>query len=180
MKKVIAIKCKGNRSLPLGALKTFQGNLKEMSKESAGKLRASILSHGWVAPIFVWNGNEILDGHGRLLVLAELLKEGYTIGDLPIVDIEADNKQEAARILLAINSRYQSITDDGLYEFMSSMDLSMDDLADIDLPDIDMKEFNYNFFEDNAGSGKEYNEDIGNDVSVCKCHSCGHTHAKKS
>ena len=150
MSKVIAIKCKGSRYISHSELKTFQGNLKEMTKDSARKLRASILNHGWVAPVFIWNGNEILDGHGRLLVLAELLKEGYKIGALPVVDIEAKTKKEAAEILLAINSKYQSVTGEGLYEFMAVMDLSMDDLADIDLPDIDMKEFNNNFFEDNA------------------------------
>ena len=175
MKKFITTKCKGNRYIPFGELKTFQGNLKEMSKDSAGKLRASIISHGWVAPVFVWNGNEILDGHGRLLVLAELLKEGYTIGALPVVDIEADNRQEAARILLAINSKYQSITDEGLYEFMSTMELSMDDLADIDLPDIDLEDFEANFFKEPPN----VIEPLPTKTFDCKCEKCGKEHNKE-
>ncbi|MBI5588075.1 MAG: DNA modification methylase [Deltaproteobacteria bacterium] len=159
--KEIPIRCKGNRYLPFDKLKTFQGALKEMSEANAGKLKASILKYGWVAPVFVWNKNEILDGHGRLLVLGELLKEGYAIDALPVVDIEAQTKKEAAEILLAINSKYQTITDEGLYQFMNEMDLKIDDLSIFELPDIDFKEFEAEFFsEDNEGIEKEEIPDV--------------------
>ena len=69
MNKEIPIRCKGNRYLKYSELKAFQGNLKEMSKKNYQKLKALILKHGLIAPIFVWNQKEILDGHGRLLVL---------------------------------------------------------------------------------------------------------------
>ena len=145
--KHIHIKCKGNRYLSYSQLKTFQGNLKEMSKINVEKLKQSILIHGWIAPIFVWNNDYILDGHGRLLVLSLLLKEGYTIGDLPVVDVEAQTKKEAAQILLAINSNYQTITDDGLYEFMNEMEINFKELEMFELPDIDMERFGAEFFE---------------------------------
>ena len=126
-----------------------------MQPAEAEKLKASILRYGWVAPVFVWNKNEILDGHGRLLVLGELLKEGYTIGDLPVVDIEARTKKEAAEILLAINSKYQTITDEGLYQFMNEMDLGIEDLAIFELPDIDFKEFESEFFSEGTEAAEE-------------------------
>src|SRR3989304_6287600 len=172
--KAIPINCKGNRSIPFSELRTFQGNLKEMSKESAGKLRASILKHGWVAPVFVWDKDFILDGHGRLLVLAELLKEGYTIKDLPVCDIEATTKKEAAQILLAINSKYQTITDDGLYEFMAAMELDMGDLEEIDLPDIDFEKFGSNFFTEPP----ETTDPTPSQIFDCKCSKCGKEHNK--
>ncbi len=153
--KQIPVRCKGNRYLPYGKLKTFQGDLKEMSEANAGKLKASILKYGWVAPVFVWGGDYILDGHGRLLVLGELLKDGYTIGDIPIVDIEAQTKKEAAEILLAINSKYQTITDEGLYQFMHDMDLKIEDLAIFELPDIDFKEFEAEFFSEEGEPEEE-------------------------
>ncbi|MBI5885295.1 MAG: DNA modification methylase [Deltaproteobacteria bacterium] len=153
--KQIPVHCKGNRYLPFDKLKTFQGTLKEMSEANAGKLKVSILKYGWVAPIFVWNKNEILDGHGRLLVLGELLKEGYAIDDLPIVDIEAKTKKEAAEILLAINSKYQTITGDGLYQFMNEMDLKIEDLSIFELPDIDFKEFEAEFFSEATEAEEE-------------------------
>ncbi len=158
--KQIPIRCKGNRYLPFDKFKTFQGALKEMSEANAGKLRQSILKYGWVAPVFVWNKNDILDGHGRLLVLGELLKEGCTIGDLPVVDIEAKTKKEAAEILLAINSKYQTITDEGLYQFMNEMDLGIEDLTIFELPDIDFKEFESCFFAEAEDTEEEEIPDV--------------------
>jgi len=149
MSKEIPIRCKGNRYLPYEQFRNFQGNLKAMSKVNAEKLKKSILKRGWIAPVFVWNNNHIIDGHGRLHVLGLLLKEGYTIQDIPVVDIQAKNKKEAAEILLAVNSNYQTITDDGLYEFMHDMDLTFEDVKnDFILPDITWDYFEKNFYKD--------------------------------
>lgn len=148
MSKEIPIRCKGNRYVAYRVLKDFQGNLKEMSKKNFDKFRRIILKHGWIAPVFVWNDNYILDGHGRLKVLDALIKDGYTIGDIPVVDIEAKTKKEAAEILLAINSHYQTITDEGLYEFLNEMKLDFDLLKDCDLPEIDVEKFELNFLKD--------------------------------
>ena len=153
----IPIKCKGNRNLSYKELKTFQGNLKEMSKSNAEKLKKSILKYGWIAPIFVWNKDYILDGHGRLLILGELFKIGYQIDNLPIVDIEAKTKKEAAEILLAINSKYQNITEEGLYQFVNEMELDLTDIKDFELPDIDMERFEMGYFE-NKGLDDEIPE----------------------
>ncbi len=153
--KTIPIRCKGNRHLPYDRLKAFQGDLKEMTEANAEKLKASILKYGWVAPVFVWGSDYILDGHGRLLVLGGLLKEGYSIADLPVVDIEAQTKKEAAEILLAINSKYQTITDEGLYQFMHDMDLNLEDLSIFELPDIDLKEFEAEFFSEETEAAEE-------------------------
>ena len=149
---VIPIKIKGKlRRVSHEKLRPFQGKLKEMSDESAEKLAKSILKHGWRFPIFVWQdkGVEwIHDGHGRLLILQHLIDSGYTIDDLPVVDIEAKDKKEAAELLLAVNSRYQHTTPDGLYEFMTEMDIDIDTLKDYDLPDIDLESFSAEFFDD--------------------------------
>src|SRR3972149_3235450 len=153
--KQIPVRCKGNRYLPYDRLKTFQGDLKEMTEANAEKLKASILKYGWVAPVFVWGGDYTLDGHGRLLVLGQLLEEGYAIEDLPVVDIEAQTKKEAAEILLAINSKYQTITDDGLYQFMHEMDLNLEDLSIFELPDIDFKDFEAEFFSEEGEAVEE-------------------------
>lgn len=148
MSKVIPIRCKGNRYLSFTEIKAFQGNLKEMSKENFLKLRNLILKHGWIAPVFVWNEDKILDGHGRLLVLGELIKEGYSIDKIPVVDIEAETKKEAAEILLAINSHFQSITDQGLYEFMATMEIDLSELQDFVLPDINLEKFELSYFKE--------------------------------
>lgn len=167
----IKIRCKGNRCLSYDKLRHFQGNLKEMSVVNAKKLRESILRHGWIAPVFVWGGDQILDGHGRLLVLGEMLKEGHTIGDIPVVDVEARDKQEAAKILLAINSHYQTITEDGLYEFIHGFELGMEDLDLCQLTDVNLEWFKEGYFEGEVNE-KEIDETI--EVNN-QCPKCGYT-----
>lgn len=143
----IKIRCKGNRNVSYDKLKHFQGALKEMSVINAKKLKESILRYGWIAPVFVWHGDQILDGHGRLLILGEILKEGHIIADIPVVDIEAKDKQEAAKILLSLNSHYQTITEEGFYEFMHDFELKTDDLDIYALADLDLERFAAGYFE---------------------------------
>jgi len=126
---LIPIKCTGSRTVSYKELLPFQKNLKVAT--NIQKLKDNIKQNGFVAPIFVWNGKEILDGHGRLKALTELINEGYTIGDLPVVDIEAKNKKEAATILLSINSSYQKITQEGLNEFVLDNSIEYDQISDM-------------------------------------------------
>ena len=145
--KEIQIKCKGNRYLNYKEFKNFQGNLKTLTKDRMEKLKKEIIKLGWIAPVFVWNKTEILDGHQRLFTLNEMLKEGYNIDNIPIIDIDAKNKTEAAKILLALNSRYGQITDEGLYEFMNLTGLKEEDLQEIELPDIDIDRFVEGYYQ---------------------------------
>jgi hypothetical protein len=169
----IPIRCKGNRYLPYNQLKTFQGSLKELTKDNAEKLKRSILKFGWITPVFVWKKNCILDGHGRLLILSTLLNEGYTVDDLPVVDIQAKTKKEAAEILLAINSHYQTITDEGLYEFMHDMNIDFEEFENFELADIDIEGFKGAYFGDFAPVGEEEQGKL-DEKSKIKCPNCGH------
>lgn len=152
--KEIPIRCKGSRSLPYAEFKSFQGNLKNMSREDEEKLRGLILKHGWIGPVSVWNNAEILDGHARLFVLGKLLNEGYSIKKIPVVDIYAKTRKEAAEMLLAIDSRFNRITQDGLSGFMEEFDLDLADLNNISLPDINMEEFEVYFTQKNQTSSE--------------------------
>lgn len=170
MNKIIEIKCKGSRCLPYTELKNFQGDLKELIPDAKEKLKNSILELGWITPIFVWKKDIILDGHGRLIALLELIDDGYTIGDIPVVDIDAKSKKEAAKILLSINSQYQEITDDGLKIFLTDFDLQLEDLGNIELPGIDLSEAFGNFnLEDGIVKEKEVDEDLETENECPKC-----------
>ena len=139
MTKTIKITCKGQQYIPLGKLKAFQGNLKELRPDEFEKLKRSILKYGFSFPVFVWKNN-LLDGHQRVFVTAELVKEGYAIGDIPAVEIDAKDETEAAEKLLFINSRYAEITKSGLDEFLNAHNLEIDLLKnDLNLYGIDFE-----------------------------------------
>lgn len=134
----IKVTCKGQKYIPIEQLKDFQGGLKKLSKEAEKKLERSIIKYGFSFPVFVWQ-NKILDGHQRIFATKQLLKQGYTIEDIPIVEIDAKNKKIAAEKLLVLNSHYAKITQEGLEGFASDFDLDLSDLVDnLDLPEVSL------------------------------------------
>lgn len=139
----IPVTCKGSKKMPLSSLLEFQGNLKTLHDAEAKKLRSSILKHGFAFPVFVW-GAHILDGHQRLFVLRQLIDEGYRIDDIPVVEIKAKDRSEAAEKLLLLNSRFGEITDAGLLDFIESFELDLSslelNLENIDIDDIESLE----------------------------------------
>lgn len=135
--KKIKITCKGQKYVPIDRLKDFQGKLKKLDKNELKKLKRSIIKHGFSFPVMVWQ-DYILDGHQRLKATRELLKEGYAITDIPVVEIDAKDKTEAAEKLLVLNSQYAAMTNDGLKGFLEEFSLDFDSLqTDLSLPEID-------------------------------------------
>ena len=137
----INITCTGSGVKPIDQLRDFQGSLKTLKPEQLGKLKRSILKYGFTFPVFTWQ-DKILDGHQRLFATKELVKEGYEIDDIPVVEIEAENKKEAGEKLLALNSQYAKITEDGLSEYINETGVDISELAgDLDLPEFDLAGF---------------------------------------
>lgn len=124
-KKKIEIKCKGADLLPFEALMQFQGDLKKLSKTNLEKLKTQILTKGFISPFFIWKNKDsyfILDGTQRDKALKSLQKDGYGIPLLPVVYIEADNKQDAREKLLAISSQYGEFDEDELSSWLKDID----------------------------------------------------------
>jgi hypothetical protein len=57
-----------------------------------------------------------------------MAEEGYEIPPLPCALIEAKNRKEAAEKILLISSQYGRVTDEGLYEFLSTNELDFGEL----------------------------------------------------
>lgn len=160
----IKITCNGSKSIPLGALQNFQGNLKELRKPELEKLKRSILKHGFSFPVFIW-GSKILDGHQRVFATKSLIKDGYSIEDIPVVEIHAESAAEAAEKLLVLNSRYAEITDEGLYEFLAENELDIRDFScDLSLPAFDMESFIGGCREDGSGGEVETGREEINEI----------------
>lgn len=166
----IQIKAEGAKRLPVDQLVIIQGNLKELSETNYTKLHDLIVSKGFDSPIQIWEApdgtKQILDGTQRLRVLLKLKEEGYTIPDIPIDIIYAENKKDAKERLLSKVSIYGKVTEEGLYEFTNEEDSIIEpDFAELlDIPGIDLDA------EDGGtrvGSGNHEPREL-------ECPSCGH------
>ena len=131
------------------------------------------MKHGFSFPVFVWK-NKILDGHQLTFVVKKLIDEGYTIGDIPVCEIEAKSANEAAEKLLALNSSYAKITDDGLYEFTHEFDLDIQELSnDLVLPEFDIDNFLSGYFEEPENIEPDSEDKEKQENKLIKCPYCG-------
>jgi len=140
------------KRIPRSDLHPFQGELKELQRDEYDKLKASIVQEGFFEPLEIWTDADgkhwIIDGHQRLFVCD---KEGFDLDDdIPTRPMPAEDREHAARRLLALNSRFGRMTGQGLYEFMHSFEIDPSELDKFSLSDIDMDSFKLEYFEDNA------------------------------
>nr|HOE76879.1 ParB N-terminal domain-containing protein [Rectinema sp.]HPL72292.1 ParB N-terminal domain-containing protein [Rectinema sp.] len=134
--------CKGAGVLDIAQIVDFQGNLKRRGIEDIEKLKTSILKYGFSFPFFIWVNNGInycFDGHGRLMALKELRKEGYSVPELPVVYVEAKDEDEAKQKLLRLNSQYGQMTLESVLDFAKGLDLIAEELSLMDGGEIDLE-----------------------------------------
>jgi len=143
--KVVCDPEKRLKRVPAAALQTFQGALKTLDNVQYDRLRASLIEEGFASPVFTWYAHDkVLDGHQRLIVCE---REGWKIqGDVPVVEIEAVDEQEAARKLPRVYAAaYEQIDSQDLFALMDNFDVAALDLAvpvfDVPSPDFDISLF---------------------------------------
>jgi len=149
MTKTIKITCEVNDKLPLNALTEFQGKLKKLEKKEYQKLKSSIIKYGFSFPIFVWkNGaNNIIDGHQRISVLKDMVLEGYSMDNVPVIYIDAKNEKEAKEKVLLATSSYAKVNNEGLYEFLSIINIPFEEIKDyIDIPSVNLEQFENKYY----------------------------------
>jgi len=149
----VVFKVKAHIDIPPDQLFAFQGDLKKLSEENFNKLRDKILQSGFNFAPHVWStdkGYFILDGHQRIHVLKQLIKQGYemrdTDGDLlegvPCNIVEADSIEDAKDKVLQAVSQYGKLTAEGFLDFTDGLDL---DFSNYDFPDFDMPKLDEDF-----------------------------------
>jgi hypothetical protein len=164
----IQINCKSADTLPIDRILEFQGELKKLSTANRDKLQASILNHGFIAPLFVWDDQgdyRLLDGHQRIATLIHMRQKGYDIPMLPVDYIQADREDDAKRKLLQITSQYGDFTTEGFQSFTEGLDFEFDEIR--------LVEFNTNKVQSiNDFNINEYTDknEIKNQTFICpKC-----------
>lgn len=165
----IKINCKAAETINIEKLKEFQGDIKELSEENKKKLIDSIIKHGVISPFFIWkneNQYNIIDGHQRLIAIKSMQSEGYIIPSLPVVFIEAKNKNDAKEKLLQISSQYGDFN-------LSELDLFVEEI-DIDVESIRLlsREINLNIPDLSPISGDEQGK--LDTIKDKECPNCGH------
>jgi len=159
----VRIACEGADKLELSQLTEFQGDLKSLSIDNHERLKREIIDRGFSFPFFVWRNkdkNYLLDGHQRFKTLKAMQSsEGYKIPPIPVVYVEAKNKKEAKQKLLSVASQYGKIETQGLYEFASEAEMTLDELKDnFSFPDVDFAKFEAEFFGNGEASDDDKDE----------------------
>lgn len=134
--KPIDVICETADTLRLSDMTELQGELKTRTESDFDVIFASIQRRGIAFPFFVWNDNGVnyvLDGHGRYGALVRASQVGYVIPPLPVVYIKADDINQAKHLLLRLNSRYGTMTLDGLLSFADGHEI---DFSEINIPEL--------------------------------------------
>ena len=104
-------------------LKPYKNNAKKHPAEQVEQIKASIQEFGFLDPIAIWKGNEVIAGHGRLIAAKEL-----GIDTVPVIRLNrlTDDKRKAYALVhnkLTMNSGFD----------VDLLDLELDDILDIDM-----------------------------------------------
>jgi hypothetical protein len=154
--KQIKITCDVGDFLPLDSIAEFQGEFKKRDQYDIENIIKSLVKYGINFPFFIWQDQGVsycLDGHGRRTALLRLRERGWAIPDVPVVYVYAKDRAEAVQKLLRLNSRYGTITENSVADFIGNIAVELSELA---IPDVDIIEFadppNYlgGFFSDQA------------------------------
>jgi len=147
----VRVECGGFDLIDFHLLVPLQGELKSLSAENYERLKRVILELGFSSPFHVWADGDtpyILDGTQRYRTLSKMAEEGFEIPPLPYVKVDAKDKREAMRKLLALASQYGKVEAPGLYEFMTTAEIDINDLMMANnFPDLNLQHFAAEYFE---------------------------------
>ncbi len=127
-----------------------QENFKEWINDGDTKLIESILKYQFVDPFKVWEHDGklyCLDGKHRYLDLLKVTELGHDIPEeLPATFIQCDDLSQAAELVLVYSSAYAKITQQGLFDFVTTFNLDIPKLIEvINIPEFSMERFQQTF-----------------------------------
>jgi len=154
---VLRVTCRAAAMVPISKLTRLQGDLKTLSPADRERLKKSLVENGVSFPVHAWDSGKtiyILDGTQRTDVIREIAGEEFKV---PVAWVEAKDKKEAARKLLAAASQYGEVTKDGLLEFVKEFKIDAALLMDnFRFPEIDLSKFvqvNFPTYSDGESEG---------------------------
>ena len=125
---MIKCRCATPTTVLLTDMIPFQGDLKKRTDRDIADLCESLLLDGLIHPFSLWKKPDedkryILDGHGRreALIKLSLTDPGILQQEFPLLEVEAENEEEAQKALLQISSTYGKITRKGIIHFTKNI-----------------------------------------------------------
>ena len=113
-----------------GDLKSYERNAKLHPKEQIQQIKTSIQEFGFNDPIAVWNDNEIIEGHGRLIAAKELGLE-----QVPVIRLDNLSDEQRKAYMLVHNQLTMN----------TGFDLELLNIELGSINDIDMTDFGFEF-----------------------------------
>lgn len=119
----------------------LQRDFKDRTQTQIERLARRIVEAGFKYPYFTWVDNDIkyiIDAHGRTSALNYLKNQGYEIPEIPYVEIFAENKEQAEKEILYLNSNYGTINKESVFfqeVFIPEIDVN------VNIPDIEILDF---------------------------------------
>jgi len=185
-KKEVKIAVKSKDTLSIDLLTPLQGDLKILPDENYKKLKAEILEDGFSFALHVWEDLTtatiyILDGHQRYQTLNRMKKEKYSVPEVPVVFVEANDLDHAKKKVLAAASQYGEFNQQGAEKFFGTFTNFNPQMFNktLNIPQVDVSKFIFvpmttkevTFTAKSGGGAKEFTkEDLGTFDHQCpKC-----------
>jgi hypothetical protein len=150
-----------------------QDDFKAWTPNGGQKLHTSLLRYQFIDPFKVWESEGViycLDGRHRYMDLLAIAEAGNEVPEmLPATFIDCQDKKEAAELVLIYSSRYASITETGLLDFVKEYAIQMPDLIQaLDIPDLDIQRFMGDISKDFSSFNEELQVDSFKDEVILK------------
>jgi DNA modification methylase len=149
--------------LPLGQLNPYANNARTHSEEQLEQIAASIAEFGFVNPILIGEGNEIIAGHGRLMA-AKMLE----LESVPVIRLAHLSSTQRKALVIADNKIAENAGWDGelLRMELQSLQSEMFDLDILGFSDEDLEALLEEESDDEQGDADAAPEVPVNPVSV--------------
>lgn len=131
-------------------LRAYDNNAKIHTEEQIEQIKESIRKFGMNDPIAIWQGNEIIEGHGRLLACREL-----GIESVPVIRLDQLSDEDRRAYMLVHNK----LTMNTGFDF-SALTLELRSLSDIDMSDFGFGDFELNTADENIQPEEYSNDDL--------------------
>lgn len=141
---IVVIMCRGATTVTLDELSELH-HFKTTTDKHYAECRNSLTELGFSFPFFMWvdpTGKKwTVDGHRRLYTLKRMRDEGIPLPDsFPADLIFAKDKKEAAKKVVANESRYGDPNESDFADFLQENEIAFEELENfMDIPGIDDK-----------------------------------------